>query len=184
MPRGKVLRKNEEGEFEEVIYSSPTPEMLILSKLDGLKEKLDVISNKLLITETISKDQYEQRLKANMTAMLTELQLEFDEVAHYRTNDDPTLIIDMSIVNDIIQQKINSLKEEKDKSIKEDPCIDCKETNRCGGFMCKEAREYIDNKQTNVITKLERRKAQALEYPSWEYIRGLNYAIDLLNEPQ
>ena len=56
-----ILSRNEKGEFEEVRYSSPTPEMLILSKLDRLKEELDTISSKLLITEAIPKDQYENR---------------------------------------------------------------------------------------------------------------------------
>lgn len=54
---------------------------------------------------------YKNRLKADMVNILRELQTGIDEVAHYRTKDDPTLVVDMSKVNEIIQQKINKLRE-------------------------------------------------------------------------
>ena len=54
--------------------------------------------------EAIPKADYEARLKADMVAMLTEIQLEIEEMPmHYDPRD----------VNDLIQQKIDKLKEEK-----------------------------------------------------------------------
>ena len=51
--------------------------------------------------EAIPKADYETRLKADMVAMLTEIQLEIEEMPmHYDPRD----------VNDLIQQKINTLK--------------------------------------------------------------------------
>lgn len=51
---------------------------------------------------------YNARLKADMVAMLTELHLEIEEMPMY---------YDPSDVSDIIQQKINLLKENKDGRI-------------------------------------------------------------------
>lgn len=59
--------------------------------------------------EAIPKDQYEARLKADMTAMLEELNLEIDEMFARR--------IDYTVdkIQDLIQQKINALKENEDE---------------------------------------------------------------------
>ena len=57
------------------------------------------------------KQLYENRLKADMVAMLTEIQLEIDEKATELCDDGWWLTY-----NDIIQQKINSLKENNDGS--------------------------------------------------------------------
>ena len=61
--------------------------------------------------EAISKADYEARLKADMVAMLTEIQLEIDEKATDLCDDGWWLTY-----NELIQQKINSLKESKDGS--------------------------------------------------------------------
>ena len=64
--------------------------------------------------EAIPKDQYEARLKADMAAMLTEIQLEIEE----KFNDRPFSYNHYQRtgfyrdIDDIIQQKINSLKGE------------------------------------------------------------------------
>lgn len=69
--------------------------------------------NSLPTVEAISKADY----KADMVAMLTELQLEIEEIdsrAGYDGNGMPTFANDyvrIKKVNDIIQQKINKLKE-------------------------------------------------------------------------
>lgn len=55
--------------------------------------------------EAIPKDQYETRLKADMVAMLTEIQLEIEEL------DTPSNGDAYMTCSDIIQQKINALKE-------------------------------------------------------------------------
>ena len=60
---------------------------------------------------------YENRLKADLVAMLTEIQLEIEELdsrAGYDGNGMPTFSTDYirkNKVNELIQQKINSLKE-------------------------------------------------------------------------
>ena len=51
--------------------------------------------------EAIPKADYENRLKADMVAMLTELQLEIEELPMY---------YDPLDISDLIQQKINALK--------------------------------------------------------------------------
>ena len=69
-----------------------------------------------VITEQFKAD-YENRLKADMVAMLTEIQLEIEEEAFdmvdlvYIPNTDSANVILMDDLNKIIQQKINSLKE-------------------------------------------------------------------------
>ena len=70
--------------------------------------------------EAIPKDQYEARLKADMVAMLTEIQLEIAELpAHVVSNMGS--IIRMEIepsaedVYEIIQQRINALKAESEE---------------------------------------------------------------------
>ena len=55
----------------------------------------------------ISKDQYEQRLKADMVAMLTDLQLEIEEKATEICDDGWWLTY-----NNLIQEKIEQLKGE------------------------------------------------------------------------
>ena len=65
------------------------------------------------LVEAIPKDQYKARLKADMVAMLTEIQLEVEELKnepacchHYKRG--------VNWSSDIIQQKINALKENTD----------------------------------------------------------------------
>ena len=56
------------------------------------------------LVEAIPKDQYEARLKADMVAMLTEIQLEIDEL------DTPNNSDAYMTCSEIIQQKINALR--------------------------------------------------------------------------
>ena len=68
---------------------------------------------------------YENRLKADLVAMLTEIQLEIEELdsrAGYDGNGMPTFANDyvrIIKVNEIIQQKINELKAESEPQGKE-----------------------------------------------------------------
>ena len=61
---------------------------------------------------------YKARLKADMVAMLTEIQLEMEEntVRWYvgRVDGKSDDVVLMETINDIIQQKINTLKENED----------------------------------------------------------------------
>ena len=68
---------------------------------------LDEIMLDIPTVEAIPKADYENRLKADVVAMLTELQLEIDEKATELCDDGWWLTY-----NYIIQQKINSLKGE------------------------------------------------------------------------
>jgi len=69
--------------------------------------------------KAIPKDQYEARLKADMVAMFTEIQLEIEELdsrAGYDGNGMPTFSTDYirkKKVNELIQEKINKLQENK-----------------------------------------------------------------------
>ena len=71
-----------------------------------------------LKAQYIPKADYENRLKADLVAMLTEIQLEIEELdsrAGYDGNGMPTFSTDYirkNKVNELIQQKINSLKED------------------------------------------------------------------------
>ena len=56
--------------------------------------------------EAIPKDQYENRLKADMVAMLEDLDLQIDESAAYN--------LEVAKVQRLIRDKINALKEDKD----------------------------------------------------------------------
>ena len=66
--------------------------------------------------EAIPKADYENRLKADLKAILVELQLEFEEntVRWYvgRVDGKSDDVVLMETVNDIIQQKIDKLKDE------------------------------------------------------------------------
>lgn len=80
----------------------------------GLLHGLDNILDNVPAVETIPIADYEARLKADMVAMLTEIQLEFEEntVRWYvgRVDGKSDDVVLMETINDIIQQKINSLK--------------------------------------------------------------------------
>ena len=69
--------------------------------------------------EAIPKADYENRLKADMVAMLTEIQLEIAELpAHVVSNMGSIIRMEIAPsaedVYEVIQEKINSLKENKD----------------------------------------------------------------------
>ena len=80
----------------------------------------DVGNNVLAIVreDYIHKADYEKRLKADMVAMLTEIQLECEEntVRWYvgRVDGKSDDVVLMETINDIIQQKINALKAESE----------------------------------------------------------------------
>ena len=62
-------------------------------------------------------DDYENRLKTDMVAMLTEIQLEIEEESwslEAYVEDSDTREVDLDDVNRIIQQKIDKLKENTD----------------------------------------------------------------------
>ena len=79
-----------------------------------LKQTMTDISQ-LPTVEAIPKDQYEQRLRADMVAMLEELKSEFEENV---LADDPNTLLPFLQAREtciaIIQQKINSLKAESE----------------------------------------------------------------------
>lgn len=72
--------------------------------------------NKAPTVEAIPKAEYEARLKADMVAMLTEIQLEIEELDTYDVERTHGLIENAYIseeVDNIIQQKIDKLKGEQ-----------------------------------------------------------------------
>lgn len=79
----------------------------------ALKEgSKDISENVLTIIreEYISKGQYEARLKADMVAMLTDIQLEIEELKSYESADGQDLVM-LADIGTLFQQKINNLKE-------------------------------------------------------------------------
>ena len=82
----------------------------------GLLHGLDNILDDVSPVEAIPKADYEARLKVGMVAMLTDIQIEFEEntVRWYvgRVDGKSDDVVLMETINDIIQQKINSLKED------------------------------------------------------------------------
>lgn len=71
--------------------------------------------------EAIPKADYENRLKADMVAMLTEIQLEIEEKSIIDYDEDlydgGECVISISEINEIIQEKINKLKGAEDGKI-------------------------------------------------------------------
>ena len=84
---------------------------------DTTKRSLDVAIDTMRKYQQLQTD-YENRLKADMVAMLTEIQLEMEEntVRWYvgRVDGKSDDVVLMETINDIIQQKINTLKENED----------------------------------------------------------------------
>lgn len=81
----------------------------------GLLHGVDNILDDVKPVEAIPKDQYEARLKADMVAMLTEIQLEIEE--HKMTSgvtNQGTWNECIACCSIVIQQKINSLKAESE----------------------------------------------------------------------
>ncbi len=77
------------------------------------KQAFDIATDTMRKYQKLQTD-YENRLKADMVAMLTELQLEIEEESWTREcldGSDET-IVDMKSVNEVFQQKINDLKAE------------------------------------------------------------------------
>ena len=68
--------------------------------------------------EAIPKDQYEARLKADMVAMLTEIQLEIEETVKEEELIDKKWANGLHYSEKIIQEKINALKENNDETDK------------------------------------------------------------------
>lgn len=86
---------------------------LAIGVLYGNKTAIQVI-NEAPTVEAIPKDQYEARLKADMVNMLTEIQLEIDEIPINADNSEPFKLGQASAYDkceNLIQQKINKLKE-------------------------------------------------------------------------
>lgn len=80
----------------------------------GLLHGVDNILDNVPTVEAIPKDQYEARLKADLKAILVELQLKIEEngIVDFEETyvDDGECIISVSECNRLIQQKINDLK--------------------------------------------------------------------------
>lgn len=74
------------------------------------------IIDKALPVEAIPKSDYENRLKADMVAMLTEIQSEVLKLKSYESADgqDLAMLADIGI---LFQQKINKIKENQDGKI-------------------------------------------------------------------
>lgn len=64
--------------------------------------------------EAIPKDQYEARLRADMAAMITEIQLDIEELKSYESADGQDLVM-LADIGIMLQEKINALKGENNE---------------------------------------------------------------------
>lgn len=85
---------------------------------EATDEEIIYTINNLPTVEAIPIDQYENRLKVDMIAILTEIKLKITEKSYYDTTiignyEDEVRVnlVELDDVNDIIQQKITELKE-------------------------------------------------------------------------
>ena len=104
----KFLKKVKKDREHEIYLHSWTADM-VLERLNSWYAPS---------AEAISKADYETRLKADMVAMLTDIQLEIKELDTYDIERTHGLIEDAYVttdVNDIIQRRIDKLKENKDE---------------------------------------------------------------------
>lgn len=76
----------------------------------GLLHGLDNILDDVKEVEAIPKDQYEARLKADMVAMLEEIDLQFDEICFYKKGEWKTVPEIKAEYKAVIQEKINALR--------------------------------------------------------------------------
>ena len=80
-----------------------------------LKQTMTDISQ-LPTVEAIPKDQYEARLKADMVAMLTEIQLEIEELSTPPAyQDEDYFLIGTNKCSELIQQKIDKYKADREE---------------------------------------------------------------------
>lgn len=104
-------------------YDMPNADKWTKGIYYGLLHGLDNILDNVKPVDAIPRDQYESRLKADMVAMLTEIQMEIEEheesiIGHYgketKESDFPSHKIERNNGRkecvDLIQQKINELK--------------------------------------------------------------------------
>lgn len=86
-----------------------------IGRLQGVQWCRSVLELDYYTVEAIPKDEYENRLKADMVAMLTELQLEIDELCTPPAyQDEDYFLIGTNRCSEIIQTKINALKAESE----------------------------------------------------------------------
>ena len=97
----KFLEKVKKDREHEIYLHSWTADM-VLERLDSWYAPT---------VDAIQKDDYEARLKADMVAMLKEIQLEIDELEpNYECN---TYYAAISDCDNLLQQKINALRGEE-----------------------------------------------------------------------
>ena len=111
----------EESRVVEILQQTWLSGTIAHRFIDDIKRRIRI---EVPTVEAIPKADYEKRLKADMVAMLEEIQLEIDE-KEYLDGEEPIIITQDYIDEvksweygkkncyDIIQQKINSLKESK-----------------------------------------------------------------------
>lgn len=91
-------------------YDMPNADKWTKGIYYGLLHGLDNILDNVKPVDAIPRDQYESRLKADMVAMLTEIQLEIEQIellANYTRGDIKRIGLN------IIQDRINKLGREK-----------------------------------------------------------------------
>lgn len=94
------------GKNEQILHG------VYLERKEAVETVEDLCIKSEPTVEAIPKADYEARLKADMVAMLTEIQLEIEELDPCGDEWSDSL----DACNDIIQQKINALQESEDNN--------------------------------------------------------------------
>ncbi len=99
----------EESRVVEILQQTWLSGTIAHRFIDDIKRRIRI---EVPTVEAIPKDQYKARLKADLEAMLVELQSEIEGLPYYHGTYDH---IDREKVIHKIQQKINTLKTEQEK---------------------------------------------------------------------
>ena len=79
---------------------------------DTDEEGIEAWNHRIPTVDAISKDQYEVRLKADLVTILTELQLEIEEMKMEFLTEKEIWNNAINVCSDRVQEKINTLKEQ------------------------------------------------------------------------
>jgi len=107
---GRLIEADSLKDILEYGILCNVPADAVNTKEEKLNDWVQEVVDKAPTVEAVPKDQYEARLKADMVAMLTELQLEMEELEE---EADIGKVVMIGAMDRLIQEKINSLKENR-----------------------------------------------------------------------
>ena len=118
---GRLIEADELKAIVEYCILANVPADAENTKEDKWNDWIQTVIDKQPTVEAIPKDQYEARLKADMAAMLTEIQMEIEEIeidvpfGFEPVSKTAAFYDGVSASSKVVQQKINELKGESKK---------------------------------------------------------------------